>query len=151
MQEFFGRHLAKAHKAVRAEFNARLEQAGGSFTTWIVLLSARQDGDLSQRELAARMGVEGPTVVRHLDRLEHQGLIERRRDATDRRVTRISVTAAGAELLERLMTVARALEAETASLLGPEDYRKAVDVLARVQTHMSTLGEERKMDAHAAR
>jgi len=30
------------------------------------------------------MGVEAPTMVRHLDRLEKEGLIERRRDIRDR-------------------------------------------------------------------
>lgn len=151
MQQFFGRQLATTHKAVRAEFNARLEEAGGSLSAWIVLLSAQEEGDLSQRELAARMGVEGPTLVRHLDRLELAGLIERRRDRQDRRVTRIAVTADGGRLLAHLTTAAQALEAEVRSLLGPGEYDETVAVLVRIQAHMATLAGERKMDAHATR
>ena len=93
-----GRQLAATAKATRAEFDTRLGEAGGSLTTFIVLrLASEAPGglELSQRQLADRMGVEAPTMVRHLDRLEREGLIERRRDARDRRVTRITVTPAG--------------------------------------------------------
>lgn len=139
------------HKAVRAEFNARLEAAGGSLSTWIVLLSAQAQSDLSQRELAAHMGVEGPTLVRHLDRLETGGLIERRRDPADRRVTRISVTPEGAALRESLVVVARAMEDELRTLVGTQDYNQTLDVLERVQSHMLSRYGERKLDAHATR
>src|SRR5437762_1148271 len=80
-----GRQLAMAAKATRAEFDARLAEVGGSLTAFIVLrLADEAPGglELSQRQLAERMGVEAPTMVRHLDRLEKECLIERRRPGT---------------------------------------------------------------------
>src|SRR3979490_1863920 len=78
--------------------------------------------ELSQRQLAERMGVEAPTMVRHLDRLEKEGLIQRRRDARDRRVTRITVTPAGNRRLGVLREVADAMDAEILTLLGADTY-----------------------------
>src|SRR6266849_3458064 len=106
-----GRQLAWTAKATRAEFDYRLGEVGGSLTAFIVLrLADEAPGglELSQRELAERMGVEAPTMVRHLDRLEKDGLIQRRQDARDRRVTRITVTPAGSRKLGVLRKVADA-------------------------------------------
>src|ERR1700730_17613361 len=120
-----GRQLAATAKATRAEFDARLGEVGGSLTAFIVLrLASEAPGglELSQRQLAERMGVEAPTMVRHLDRLEKEGLIERRRDARDRRVTRITVTSAGGRRLGVLREVADAMDAEILNLLGGGTY-----------------------------
>ena len=60
-----------------------------------VLKTVGDEPDLSQRELAARMLVTGSTLTHHLDRLEADGFIDRTRDAADRRIVRVSLTAAG--------------------------------------------------------
>ena len=141
-----------AAKATRAEFDARLAEVGGSLTAFIVLrLAGEAPGglELSQRQLAERMGVEAPTMVRHLDRLEKEGLIERRRDARDRRVTRITVTPAGRRRLGVLRKVADAMDAEILTVLGPETYRALAGALGRLQEHMTHLARERKSHAHA--
>jgi len=141
-----------AAKATRAEFDARLAEVGGSLTAFIVLrLADEAPGglELSQRQLAERMGVEAPTMVRHLDRLEKECLIERRRDARDRRVTRITVTPAGSRRLGVLRKVADAMDAEILTLLGPKTYRGLASALDRLQEHMTQLSGERKSHAHA--
>ena len=141
-----------AAKATRAEFDARLAEVGGSLTAFVVLrLADEAPGglELSQRQLADRMGVEAPTMVRHLDRLEKEGLIERRRDARDRRVTRITVTPAGSRRLGVLRKVADAMDVEILTLLGPETYRVLASALDRLQEHMTQLAGERKAHAHA--
>ncbi len=141
-----------AAKATRAEFDARLAEVGGSLTAFVVLrLADEAPGglELSQRQLAERMGVEAPTMVRHLDRLEKEGLIERRRDARDRRVTRITVTPAGSRRLGVLRKVADAMDVEILTLLGPETYRVLASALDRLQEHMTQLAGERKAHAHA--
>lgn len=138
-----GRQLAMTHKAVRAEFEARLATVGGSLSSFIVLRSAGELG-LSQREIADRIGVEGPTLVRHLDRLEKEGLIERQRDAADRRVTRILVTKAGEEHQRRLAEVAAEMEGQMRSLLGEDRYDRLVDVLEEVLGDVAQLAADRK-------
>ena len=147
-----GRQLAATAKATRAEFDARLGEVGGSLTAFIVLrLASEAPGglELSQRQLADRMGVEAPTMVRHLDRLEKEGLIERRRDARDRRVTRITVTPAGSRRLGVLRKVADGMDAEILTLLGPETYAALAGGLNRLNGHMTRLAGERKSHAQA--
>ena len=142
--DFVGRWLALAHKAVRAEFDARLIEAGGSLSTYLVLRAVGDEPPPSQRELADAVGIEGPTLVRHLDRLADDGLIERRRDGGDRRITRIHLTPAGVALLDRLTAVAGANEAEITALLRPADLAALRRALHALHDHYRHLGEARR-------
>jgi MarR family transcriptional regulator for hemolysin len=60
----------------------------------VVLLGRRPDG-MRQNQLADELGVEGPSLVRLLDRLVENGLVERREDAADRRAKIVHLTAEG--------------------------------------------------------
>jgi DNA-binding MarR family transcriptional regulator len=56
----------------------------------------------SATEVAHRLGIDPSTVSRQLRPLEERGLVTRTVDETDRRVTRLSVTATGRRVLERV-------------------------------------------------
>jgi DNA-binding MarR family transcriptional regulator len=64
-----------------------------------VLATVERRGSLALGELAEIEAVAPPTITAAVDRLEDQGLVQRRRDPTDRRVTHVQVTAAGRRLL----------------------------------------------------
>jgi MarR family transcriptional regulator for hemolysin len=146
MQERLGRQLALTQKAVRAEFEDRLARVGGSLSTWILLDHALQEGQLSQSLLAQRMWIEGPTLVRHLDRLEGEGLVERRRDTSDRRVVLVSVTPAGKTLYKRLRTVADDMESMLTAALTDQEHRTLLRALRRL--HAAVVGREETEVAH---
>jgi MarR family transcriptional regulator for hemolysin len=100
-----GLRLARTAKAVGRAFNEALAAVGGSLPVWLVLSSLRGGGRPAQNELALAMGIEGPTLTRHLDGLEAAGLVRRVRDERDRRVVRVELTAAGEELHAALLEV----------------------------------------------
>ena len=134
-----GRLLALTAKASRELFDARLAEAGGSLPTWIVLSQAI-DAPVSpsQSELAARMGIGGATLVRHLYRLEADGLVTRRRDARDRRVTRVEITAAGRRRHRQLASVADAYDREVTELMSDDEAAVFRSVLGRLNQHART-------------
>jgi MarR family transcriptional regulator for hemolysin len=72
---------------------------------WLILSSLGGAPPASQQELARTMGIEGPTLTRHLDQLEADGLVRRTADPADRRAVRLEPTAAGRELHQRLLAV----------------------------------------------
>lgn len=83
----------------------RLRQQGVGDDTTPSQLSAlhtvAQHGEMSLGELAALERVAPPSMTRIAARLEERGWVDRRVDAADRRVSRVVLTDAGAELLER--------------------------------------------------
>lgn len=136
MEERVGRLLALTAKAVRARFEAELAADGASLATYVVLHDAVAATGLSQRELAERIGLEGPTLTRHLDRMEAEDLIVRRRDPHDRRVWRIEPTAAGRRLYERLRRTADRLERTLTSGLEAAEIQALRDLLTRLRENM---------------
>jgi MarR family transcriptional regulator for hemolysin len=136
--DFVGRDLALLAKALRARFEARLAEAGASFPAWAVLSCAIAEEGLSQRELAERMGIEGATLTKHLDRLEAEGLIARQRDSDDRRIVRVSPTSAARRLHTRMAAVAAGLDADLVAGLSPDE----VGGLRRLLAHLMTNLEE---------
>src|SRR5438034_1355190 len=140
---------------MREEFDAALVAVGGSLSTWIVLRHAQSgtlpsQGVLSQRELAAALAIEGSTLVRHLDRLEAAGLIERKRDPVDRRVTRVTVTAEGQRHLEAMTEVADRSERDVRRVLTRDEYRTVMGALAKLQAHADARADERKTHVNRA-
>jgi MarR family transcriptional regulator, transcriptional regulator for hemolysin len=138
-EESIGRLVALTAKAVREWFESHLAAHGGGLPMWIVLSHAiESDESPSQRELAARMGIGGATLVRHLDRLEAEGLVVRRRDEQDRRVTRIDITAAGRRRHRELAAVAGDVDREVKALMSDEEERMLRSVLHRLGHHALT-------------
>src|ERR1700704_4585122 len=90
-----GLKLAVTSKAVGTAFNAALSAEGGSVPVWLILSSLKHTPWSTQLDLARSLGIEGPTLTRHLDNLERNGLVSRRRSETDRRAFRVELTDAG--------------------------------------------------------
>jgi DNA-binding MarR family transcriptional regulator len=92
------RLLALAFKACRAQVQRRLEAHGmHAGQDYLLDVLSEQDG-LSVGEIAERLGVEVPTVVRTVQRMEAAGIVAREPDPRDRRRSRIVLTARGREV-----------------------------------------------------
>ena len=64
---------------------------------WLILTRLMGEQWRAQQELARAVGIEGPTLTRHLDTLEQAGLVVRRRDPDDRRTVKVELTQKGRE------------------------------------------------------
>src|SRR5438067_2251133 len=126
------RQLYLSMKLVRERLDDRLAAEGGSLGQWIVLRTLSEEPRLSHRELAARIHLSGPTITHHLDRMEAGGLLTRTRDASDRRVVYVAMTAAGAERFKELEAVVDATDAEVRALLTNDEASTLHDLLARL-------------------
>src|ERR1700682_4262786 len=84
--EPFGLLLHGTARAWRLKLDERLKPMGLSQAKWRTLLHLSvAPGPLTQAEIAARLGIEEPTLVTLLHRLENGGLVTRRRSPHDRR------------------------------------------------------------------
>ncbi|MFN7008554.1 MAG: MarR family winged helix-turn-helix transcriptional regulator [Allorhizobium sp.] len=104
----FGFRLVGLSRRWRQHVDEAVAAVGLSDATWSPLFHLDRIGDgLTQRELAGHLGLDGSSLVRLLDILEGQGLVERRTEPEDRRVKRIYLTPAGKarvnEILARLV------------------------------------------------
>ena len=149
MEPPLGRRLYLGQRAIAEVLDRRLQAKGASLWNWVLLREATRASGASQRELADLMHIEPPTLVRHLDRLEADGYVERRPDPDDRRRLLVFVTAAGRRRLTELHKVAERTDADLRSLLTDHEIEILGDALLRVHEHFTTLaGEEATRGRH---
>jgi MarR family transcriptional regulator for hemolysin len=80
-------------QTMRTFADQRARMSGMTRAQWAILARLERQPGLSQSEMAALADVEPITVGRLVDRLEAQGLVERRPDPVDRRIWRLHLTA----------------------------------------------------------
>ena len=79
------------------------------------------------------IGITVGAVSKLIDRLERDGLVQRRLNPSDRRSSLIALTAAGGSRLTTALTVA---QAAVTRAIGGEDVQPLVAALARLQTQV---------------
>jgi DNA-binding MarR family transcriptional regulator len=130
--------LAARLRLVVARLARRLrrETEGAASPSQLSALSSiARLGPLTLGELSAAEGVQPPTMTRVVSCLEDQGLVTRAVDPTDRRVARVSTTAAGDGFLERSRHRKDAFLAARLQALGDADraaVARAAEVLERL-------------------
>ncbi len=118
----FGFRLARVVRRLRQALDADLRGFGLTEATWRPLAYVGRLGEgVRQKELAAALGIEGPSLVRLLDGLERRGLIVRREEEGDRRARGIFLTAAGRDLQKRVLEFSVDIQARILAGIPPGD------------------------------
>lgn len=133
--EPIGLELARTAKVVSRAFDDALNGAGGSLPVWLVLVSLKAQRRGAQRELAEAVGVEGPTLTHHLNRMEKAGLITRTRDPENRRVHQVELTDAGEATFQRLLGTVIAFDRQLRRGIGTKEIAVISDILARLRAN----------------
>jgi MarR family transcriptional regulator for hemolysin len=124
--------VAQTAKALDRAFDDALGAAGGTRATWLVLMSIMSGRAATQGALAARVGIRGPTLTHHLDRMERDHLVTRERNAGNRRVQVVELTDEGRALFGRLRNAAVAFDRKARSGISDDELeitRRTLDRL----------------------
>jgi MarR family transcriptional regulator, transcriptional regulator for hemolysin len=86
--------IHKTAKALIHVFDQKLRKEFGiTFGQWkIIITLVNNDDGLSQKEIADKLGLEGPTLIPIIDKLEKDGFVTRMVNKSDRRNNRIFLT-----------------------------------------------------------
>ena len=133
IRETTGYALAKVCRAHRRGVGELLAGVGLHTGQEMVLIELWERDGLRGGELAARLGVEPPTVTKMLRRLENCGLIERRQDPDDARSFRVFLTQEGHALEEPVIHCWEQVEEKTLSSLNQEERRIFNELLTKVR------------------
>ncbi|GFO54953.1 MarR family transcriptional regulator [Geomonas sp. Red276] len=114
--------------------------AGLTAATWRPLLHLHLLGQgIRQKDLAASIGIEGPSLVRLLDTLIAKGLVERSEDATDRRAKLLCLTASGRAVVASIHGTTMDLESELLSPFDETEFSQVAGLVERLETTVSTV------------
>lgn len=132
----FGFSLYDAARLLRRDFDRRARCMGLSRSRWQVLWHLSEHEGIHQAGLAEVMDVAPISLARQLDRLQKEGLIERRSDLNDRRRYRLYLMAAAKPVLEDMQKLA--IETRAVALRGLSDSEVAslVKALGHVRRNL---------------
>lgn len=100
---------------------------------WALVQVGRMGDDVRQIDLARELDVTGATLVRLLDQMAASGLVERRRDPVDARVSRIRPTPRGRELLTSIEATFAALREDILTGVSDDDLATALAVAEHLE------------------
>lgn len=101
---------------------------------------------MTQVDLARLLEVGKVTVGGLVDRLEATGHVERRADASDRRIKRVFITKQGYDVLQQMIDVATKLNERTLSNVSREDRLICEDVLFKVKQNLKEVLKETSLN-----
>jgi MarR family transcriptional regulator, transcriptional regulator for hemolysin len=132
--ETFGPLLHGTARAWRQKLDERLKPMGLSQAKWRTLLhlSLARD-ELTQAEIAARLGVEEPSVVTLLHRLEKEGWIVRRSSSHDRRCKMVNLGRRAQRVISEINATADELRHELLTEIPAPELQTCIKVLAHIR------------------
>ena len=115
-----------------------MADAGGSAATFQVLVLVRSGEWGTQARMAEAMGITCATLTHHLNAMEGQGLVRRWREASNRRVQRVELAAAGAALFARLRRVATRHDARLRAGFSEDELAALAGLLDRLKASVES-------------
>jgi MarR family transcriptional regulator for hemolysin len=132
-----GYWLCLTSQTLRRALNAELARENITIRQWEVLAClALAGGELTQVELAERLGVEAPTLNGLVDRMVRGEWLERRHCDFDRRRRPVRPTAKAELLWKRMVACAHRVRARAVEGLCPEDISRVKAVCERIRQNL---------------
>jgi MarR family transcriptional regulator for hemolysin len=132
-EETFGPLLHGTARAWRLKLDERLKPMGLSQAKWRTLLHLSiAPGTLTQAEIAERLGIEQPSLVTLLHRLENEGWIARKNSPRDRRCKMVRLGRRAQNVISQINAAAEELRHELLENISAAELRTCVRVLTQI-------------------
>ena len=124
--------FTRASKLLRGAADEAMSRHGVRVGQNLLLEVLWETDGLTPGELAVRLGVATPTVVKSATRMEATGLLSRRRDSDDARLVRLYLTDRGRSVRTAIELERDALERRATATLTAEERRHLLSALAKI-------------------
>ncbi|WP_407177543.1 MarR family winged helix-turn-helix transcriptional regulator [Bradyrhizobium sp. STM 3562] len=128
--------LGELYRLIRTHADKEARRFGITRAQWAVLAKVERSEGMKQSELAELLEMQPITLTRLIDKLCEQGWIERRSDATDRRVNRLYLRKAGRQLLGKMSGLRSELTATALEGINPADAHRLLAQLEQVKENV---------------
>lgn len=127
----------KAGKKLGDAFNERLMPFGITRIQWVAMYYLLNNKNLIQRLLGDKMDIKESTVVRLIDRMEKDDLVERTKDSSDRRVTYLNLTEKGKNKIEELIIEGEKMSDTFSKGISEDEIKVYNDVVKKMLENIS--------------
>jgi DNA-binding MarR family transcriptional regulator len=124
-------------------YNERFRNTGLNQSQVTALIHLDRIEELSQTDLAARLGMRKAATGTLLEGLEGKGLVERTRGRDDRRLQLVSITDAGRRVVDEVDHMAEELGTEYRRGISREERAQLVSILQRLRSNLRAMEKKR--------
>ena len=137
-----------ASKTFQKAFDLELRnKIGITITQSKVIFTLYLHSGLTQRELADKIGVESPTLVPIIDKMEEDGYVQRKFDPQDRRIKRVYTTSKTDLLWDSMMECATHIRKVSTKEVSEQEIKSALEVIKKITENLTTyLGDSEVID-----
>src|SRR5690349_24479271 len=138
-QESIGFIVNKTAKAFVKALDSELrEKVGVTMGQWKVLVMLVDEDGLTQKDIAERLGLEGPTLIPIIDKMEKVGLLIRKVDTDDRRNNRIYRTEKADALWDKMLECSFRIRQISVRDISEQNIAIMRDVLDKIWLNLRT-------------
>ncbi|MGU3575185.1 MarR family winged helix-turn-helix transcriptional regulator [Brucellaceae bacterium C25G] len=131
--------LTKVSRKIRTVFNQRVTEHGLTYPRARTLLRLIKTPNMTQSELAVELELEQATMVRMLDRLEENGVIERHPNPHDRRAKLLVLTPHGIEQAELVRSIGETMRNQIFQHINPEELMACIEIFNRISANVDDM------------
>jgi MarR family transcriptional regulator for hemolysin len=133
--------LMDVARALRTFIDQRAREHAMTRAQWAVLVRLERQEGMTQVEMAEQLELQPISLLRLIDRLCQQNLLERRPHPSDRRANRLYLTDKGRTVLARMAPLGSAIAAEVFDCVDESEIAVLLDRLLRIKGNIrdSTL------------
>lgn len=136
------RRIMLVGRRYRRVLDQALKDIGHGQVRWEILHAISLDsGQCTLMEVAARIGLEGPSIVGAMAKLEADGFIERRQDGNDRRSRIIRLTEKGGDAVVAMTEVVKEQREKLWRGVPDADIDAVLRVLAQLRNQLWEAGD----------
>lgn len=126
--------LGRTYRAMLSSFDASL---GQPLPRWRILLALHQQGEISQKQLVEDLRIDPAALTRQVKAMQNLGLIVRRPDERDNRLTNVSLTQQGVDVVLQILPRRAAFFDQMLSDLSADDVETLGRLLDTLERRLS--------------
>jgi MarR family transcriptional regulator for hemolysin len=134
-----GLKLTVLGRLTRRDFDRHVGDVGMTRSQWSLIAVVARFPGASQRKIADLLEMSEASAGRLIDRLEADGVIERRSHEGDRRARMVFLTPKADPLIERMSAFAKVREARLFRGIGDEQLVQLSDLLDLIYTNLGVV------------
>jgi DNA-binding MarR family transcriptional regulator len=134
--------LSDVARAMRTFVDQCARGHGMTRAQWAVLLRLERQEGMTQAEMAESLEIQPISLMRLIDRLCEQKLLERCPHESDRRAKRLYLTAKGRRTLQRLVPLGREISGDVLASFSDREAGELLDTLLRIKANIRRAGRD---------
>jgi DNA-binding MarR family transcriptional regulator len=137
--------LKHAQRLMHERIEGVFASQGVTFQQWIVLMHLRDRLATTVAELCRETRHDSGAMTRLVDQLEERELIERKRQATDRRVVDLELTGEGRKMVESLIPLAVGCLNDSLGDFSRQEVQQLQDFMRRIIARVSEINHDESL------